>query len=153
VNSIDVERGVEWLDLRWFREHGLPGRENLATARAAREAMRALLRANNGEPRNRAAIETLNEISFDAALRVRFDDMGGTCLEPVGRRPLAALLAAVHTAMADGTWSRLKACRHCRWVFYDDSKNRSATWCSMRLCGNRAKTRAYRERRGGRAAA
>jgi predicted RNA-binding Zn ribbon-like protein len=31
--------------------------------------------------------------------------------------------------------------------FYDYSPNRSAAWCSMQLCGNRAKTRAYRRRR------
>ena len=49
-------------------------------------------------------------------------------------------------AIASGTWSRLKCCRNhaCRWAFYDDSKNRSATWCSMQICGNRAKTRTYR---------
>jgi predicted RNA-binding Zn ribbon-like protein len=50
--------------------------------------------------------------------------------------------------MADDTWNRLKACRldNCQWAFYDTSKNRSRTWCSMKVCGNRAKARAYRER-------
>jgi predicted RNA-binding Zn ribbon-like protein len=49
--------------------------------------------------------------------------------------------------MLDGTWERLKACRNCRWSFYDYSPNRSGTWCSMQLCGNRRKTRAYRKRK------
>jgi predicted RNA-binding Zn ribbon-like protein len=49
--------------------------------------------------------------------------------------------------MLDGTWGRLKACRNCHWSFYDRSPNRSATWCSMQLCGNRTKTRAYRRRK------
>jgi predicted RNA-binding Zn ribbon-like protein len=59
------------------------------------------------------------------------------------------VLAASFTAIADGSWRRLKACRNhgCRWAFYDYSKNRSASWCSMQLCGNRTKTRAYRARR------
>jgi len=35
----------------------------------------------------------------------------------------------------------------CQWAFYDRSKNRSGRWCSMRTCGNRTKTRAYRTRR------
>jgi predicted RNA-binding Zn ribbon-like protein len=48
--------------------------------------------------------------------------------------------------MLDGTWERLKACRNCYWSFYDYSPNRSATWCSMQICGNRQKTRAYRRR-------
>jgi predicted RNA-binding Zn ribbon-like protein len=50
--------------------------------------------------------------------------------------------------MSEGTWSRLKACLAdtCQWAFYDQSKNRSAHWCSMAVCGNRAKARAYRNR-------
>jgi predicted RNA-binding Zn ribbon-like protein len=53
------------------------------------------------------------------------------------------------SAMMDGTWTRLKACRNtaCRYVFYDYSKNRSGTWCTMAICGNRLKTRKYRQRR------
>jgi predicted RNA-binding Zn ribbon-like protein len=35
----------------------------------------------------------------------------------------------------------------CEWAFYDHTKNRSGAWCSMESCGNRAKGRAYRERR------
>jgi predicted RNA-binding Zn ribbon-like protein len=51
--------------------------------------------------------------------------------------------------MANGTWERLKACAlhdTCEWAFYDWSKNRSGTWCDMKVCGNRSKARAYRER-------
>ncbi|HSO54001.1 MAG TPA: CGNR zinc finger domain-containing protein [Actinomycetes bacterium] len=50
--------------------------------------------------------------------------------------------------MGDGTWSRLKPCRNhgCRWLVYDHSTNRSGTWCTMSLCGNRGKARAYRRR-------
>ena len=59
---------------------------------------------------------------------------------------LDGVVAIAFAAMLDGTWSRLKACRNCRWCFYDYSPNRSATWCSMQLCGNRKKTRAYRAR-------
>ena len=46
-----------------------------------------------------------------------------------------------------GTWPRLKGCAQCEWVFFDRSKNRSGTWCSMTICGNRTKNRAYRRRR------
>ena len=50
--------------------------------------------------------------------------------------------------MAEGTWSRLKACREhgCEWAFYDATRNRSRTWFDMQVCGNRAKARAYRHR-------
>jgi predicted RNA-binding Zn ribbon-like protein len=82
---------------------------------------------------------------------VRFHD-GEARLEPARRDvdgALADLVGIVHTAMADGTWSRLKACRRdvCQWLFYDRSRNRSAVWCQMAVCGNRIKTKAYRERR------
>jgi predicted RNA-binding Zn ribbon-like protein len=62
---------------------------------------------------------------------------------------LGRLLAIVFRAMNDGTWERLKACPadDCEWAFYDWSKNGSGTWCDMAVCGNRAKARAYRERR------
>ena len=60
---------------------------------------------------------------------------------------LGSVLAAAFDCMRDGSWSRLKACRNCHWAFYDESRNRSAAWCSMQLCGNRLKTRAYRLRR------
>jgi predicted RNA-binding Zn ribbon-like protein len=59
---------------------------------------------------------------------------------------LGRILAIVHEAMSAGTWHRLKACRQCAWAYYDYSKNQSATWCSMAICGNRTKTRAYRRR-------
>ena len=51
--------------------------------------------------------------------------------------------------MLDGTWVRLKACpgRDCGWVFYDHSRNQSARWCSMKVCGDREKARAYYQRR------
>ncbi|MFD7919439.1 CGNR zinc finger domain-containing protein [Streptomyces sp. NPDC059740] len=51
-------------------------------------------------------------------------------------------------AVAAGTWNRLKMCEaaDCRWVFYDRSRPGRGRWCAADLCGNRMKTRAYRER-------
>ena len=79
-------------------------------------------------------------------------DLSGPSLVPRARGvdgALGRVLAVVYGAMRDGSFARLKACRNhdCRWAFYDYSKNRSASWCSMQLCGNRTKTRAYRRRR------
>jgi predicted RNA-binding Zn ribbon-like protein len=64
------------------------------------------------------------------------------------RGAIGTLLAEVSAGMADGTWSRMKACRadDCRWAFLDTAKNRSRAWCSMQSCGNRAKANAYRAR-------
>jgi predicted RNA-binding Zn ribbon-like protein len=59
------------------------------------------------------------------------------------------LLAITATAMLDGTWQRLKACpgHECGWAFYDHSRNQTSRWCSMAVCGGRAKARAHYHRR------
>jgi predicted RNA-binding Zn ribbon-like protein len=60
----------------------------------------------------------------------------------------AELLAIIQRAAVDGSLARLKVCadHECRWAFYDQSKNRSRSWCNMAVCGNRAKAREYRRR-------
>jgi predicted RNA-binding Zn ribbon-like protein len=60
---------------------------------------------------------------------------------------MATLLGIWHEAQLTGTWTRLKACRQCEYAFFDRSKNRSASWCAMAICGNRTKNRTYRRRR------
>jgi predicted RNA-binding Zn ribbon-like protein len=51
-------------------------------------------------------------------------------------------------AMTQGTWHRLKICSSddCRWAFYDHSRSGTGRWCSMKLCGNRAKQESWRSR-------
>ncbi|HEV3232879.1 MAG TPA: CGNR zinc finger domain-containing protein [Candidatus Dormibacteraeota bacterium] len=73
--------------------------------------------------------------------------------EPGVRGALGRILAQAAAAAARGEWRRLKTCSadDCRWVFYDASKPRTARWCDSATCGNRHKTRAYRQRLKGRA--
>ena len=96
-------------------------------------------------------IETDALPALEAQLLVRIDG-DAAALAPARRDvdgALAELVGIVYTAMADGTWPRLKACRRdvCGWLFYDRSRNHSAVWCQMAVCGNRTKTKAYRARR------
>jgi predicted RNA-binding Zn ribbon-like protein len=140
LNSTDVHGGIEWLPA-WLEAHDLAGAHG--RARKLREALRALVLANNGLPPDPAALETVNRAAthvspeLDARGRVRFRAHGDA---------LDQIVAVVVEAILDGSWGRLKACRNCHWSFYDYSPNRSATWCSMQLCGNRTKTREYRRR-------
>jgi CGNR zinc finger len=67
--------------------------------------------------------------------------------------PAGEILAAVISAVSDGSWKRLKACPDCHWVFYDNTRNGSKRWCLMyagspegRACGTIAKVRRYRDR-------
>jgi predicted RNA-binding Zn ribbon-like protein len=141
VNSVDQEHGVDWLP-DWLAERGVePERER---AVELREGLRALALANNGRALDDSALAALNRaagrlhVGVDGDGRLRFDGGGD---------PLDEVTAIAFEAMVDGSWGRLKACRNCCWAFYDYSPNRSATWCSMQLCGNRSKTRSYRSRR------
>jgi predicted RNA-binding Zn ribbon-like protein len=114
------------------------GREDLTdpAARELREALRTLLRANNG-----VAVDVAGA-SRVADLRVGFD--GGTLVFESTER----ILAAVAETMADGSWPRLKACRSdtCQFAFIDTARNRSRQWCDMAICGNREKARRFRSR-------
>jgi predicted RNA-binding Zn ribbon-like protein len=141
LNSVDLEHDTDWLP-EWLDERGLAG--ELERARTLREALRALVLANNGAAVDQPALELVNGAAERLSLRVGPDavlHVGG------GRDALDGVVSIALGAMLDGSWPRLKACRNCCWSFYDYSPNRSATWCSMQLCGNRTKTRAYRRRR------
>ena len=162
VNTLDVEGGVDQLAdpaalERWLHRHGLlrggprPGEEELLAARRLREAIRTLLLGNNGVSVRKEAALVLGRTAENAGLALVFDPDGNARLEPTASGAAGALgrvLAIVVGAMADGTWTRLKACRadDCRWAFYDHARNRSRHWCSMAVCGNRTKARAYRRR-------
>ena len=163
VNTIDLEDNDDQLDSpealrRFLAAQGLldasqpVGQADLDLALELREALRAMLRVNHGEALDPAALEVVNRATAGIPLQVAFDDHGHPVLGPASqgcRGALAALLAGVAKASAQGTWERLKACSadSCQWAFYDRSKNRSGRWCSMQTCGNRTKTRTYRSRR------
>jgi predicted RNA-binding Zn ribbon-like protein len=164
VNTFEHERGTEQLSsarslVDWLAARGLasPGirasRNDLQQAAQLREALRATLLANtHGEPTPAEACALIDQAAERARLVPRLREDRTTALEPQSGGidgALGRLLAIVHESVADGTWQRLKACREktCGWAFYDHTKNRSGTWCTMDVCGNRAKARAYRERR------
>ena len=148
VNTVDLEHDVDWLEDLLAEESVVATPGELVRAREAREALRELLHANNRQP----VVGDPHTILRRVAGRARFTlDLDLPALKPDADGVdgfLGRVLAVAYGAMADGTWRRLKACRNhaCRWAFYDYSRNRSASWCSMQLCGNRTKTRAYRRR-------
>jgi predicted RNA-binding Zn ribbon-like protein len=155
LNSLDVESGQDDLDelprfRRWLRDHRRGSAADAATeadltlARDLRDALRDELAGAADRAR-------LNGLASGIGLVARFAPDGGVALVPAdagARGVLGEVLAAVVRAWHEGTWSRLKICSsaECRYVYYDRSKNGSRRWCSMEVCGNRSKTRAYRER-------
>ena len=148
VNTINLDSGDEWL-VAWLGEQGVEASPTeLDQAREVREALRELLFANNGQRPHGDPAATLNRAALAAELTADFASGDLTPRTSGASGVLGHVLGVTFKAMADGTWSRLKACRNhgCRWAFYDQSRNRSARWCSMQLCGNRTKTRSYRAR-------
>ena len=146
VNTVDHEHGREWIGTPAELADFLGCDEadvDVERAHELREALRMLLRTNNGAPGDAGAIEMVNRVA--TGLRLELDEGGRVVFG--AEDPLARVVAVALGAMLEGTWPRLKACRNCKWAFYDYSKNRAASWCSMQLCGNRLKTRAYRSRR------
>ena len=138
LNTLNVEEGTDVLAdpvawRRWAHARDLQA----DPADAARQA-RSTLRHAVGDPGAAPA---------DLIVPVQIE------LAPPGPRLVApdavgAVLGAAARLAVLGDWERVKICPadDCLWAFYDRSRNRSRTWCSMRVCGNREKARGWRER-------
>ncbi|HET7044238.1 MAG TPA: CGNR zinc finger domain-containing protein [Gaiellaceae bacterium] len=145
----------------WLQARGLltedsgVAAEVFVAARALRSALRELALANTlGTPLPVARRDEVDAALGAFTLAVRVPE-GAPRLVPTAAGAtgaLAVIVAVVAEARATGAWERLKACRHetCGWVFWDGSRNRSSSWCSMQVCGGRAKARSYRRRHAGR---
>ena len=119
-------------------------------ALAVRDGLRALLIANNGGPLESGAVAALDTEARAAPLGVELGGGEPSFVPLPGRLDgaLSLVLSIVARSMLDGSWPRFKSCRddHCRWAFYDHSRNGASSWCSMAVCGGRAKQRAYYRR-------
>jgi len=162
VNTREILDGVEMLsspaDLSgWLETNGLLREPVTATAadlRQAlqlREALRQILLANTGlEIDTHGPFDVVDRVARRARIELCFEECAGDLSPAAGgvSAALGRLVIAVHRAMADGSWRRLKACRasDCEWAFIDNARNQSRAWCSMSSCGNREKARQFRER-------
>ncbi|QVJ02928.1 CGNR zinc finger domain-containing protein [Nocardiopsis eucommiae] len=160
TNTFDLESGRDELSTpeeltHWLREHGLVGggtRADAADHRAfldLRAGLRAALDGTAADPHALARADTvLAELPLLASLdRTLVPDPE---LSPA-RRACAVLALDWVRLATTGEVVRLKRCAEhtCLWVFWDGSKNQSRRWCSMRVCGNRTKSRRHtaKERR------
>ncbi|WP_206184540.1 CGNR zinc finger domain-containing protein [Thermoactinospora rubra] len=153
ANTVDIEEGTDLLDtlhgLRdWLASHGLPAEArdaDLRRARALRAGLRERLLAANGETPDPTPIAEAEAVLRTLPLTARLDPE-----DPLrGDDPLTPVARAWVITAATGEWLRLKQCpnHECGWVFWDATRSRTRRWCSMRVCGNRAKARAFAERR------
>ncbi|MEV7405978.1 CGNR zinc finger domain-containing protein [Streptomyces sp. NPDC091267] len=153
VNTLDVETGADTLTTVEGRAELGITEPDVPAARDLREALRAVCLAHAGHclPDD-GSVSLLDRLLADAPLRVAVDAAGAAVLRPAGDHAglTARVALAIATASADGTWARLKACEaaDCQEAYYDRSPAGRRRWCSMSVCGARAKMRAYRARRG-----
>lgn len=139
LNTRDAENGTEILSdadrwQQWCQERELGQAPELGPAREIRDRMRASI-MDRAEP----------AITSGWPLRVELRDGVPTL---VGEDPLGTVLASAVHVVHTGHWDRIKICpaHDCLEAFYDRSRNRSRTWCNMKVCGNRMKARSWRER-------
>jgi predicted RNA-binding Zn ribbon-like protein len=168
VNSLDRRRYVEegkphvgsdelataaqlsaWMSAHSLQTQAVSAGEH-EDALKLREGLRNLLRGVRGEDGRAAeAAHALGEIAAAFPLVVGMSQAGRANLQPhSGSSSLGLVLAQFFELDTAQELHRLKMCAsdECEWVFFDRSKPGNRRWCSSTRCGNREKTRAYRER-------
>lgn len=158
-NTTNLESGADRLDDAddfdaWLRDQGHTAIGATSAERARLAQVRELLRdaavahrdGDAGDQAIGALARRCTPVAF--SFDPRGDRVPMRAAAPPGttEQLIGELLLGVADAITAGTWNRLKACSHCRWVVYDTSKNRSVRWCSMSACGGRAKVRRHRAR-------
>jgi len=142
----------------WMSRHGLLFTEAkitpemLSTTLELRTLVRSYLQCNPlDRSKDREAVRALNKALRLFPLVVAARDDGGMVLKAAREDALAGLSSLVgelYDGSNNGTLDRLKMCAsdECHRVFFDRSKPATRRWCMSSLCGNRMKTRNYRER-------
>ena len=177
ANTVDLESGRDELATpaglaRWLVDAGLAERapdvteDDLQACLDLRTGMREAL-DDGGTPASPHRLALADAVLARLPLLVTLSAPAAPVAPPDGGRAPAVLvpapdLPAVSSAMArlavawaelvlTGRIRRLKRCaeRRCGEVFWDTSRNHSRRWCSMQVCGNRAKARRHTARRAG----
>ncbi|WP_405831354.1 CGNR zinc finger domain-containing protein [Streptomyces sp. NBC_01176] len=173
VNTLDLESGADRLDTAEGRAAFGLATGGTEAARELRESLRAVCLAHADHPPHRP-VTPLGELLAGAPLYLMVDGRdGGAGFAPAAPAvtsapaapaapgalstsgaPLPAaseslasrVAAAIAESLVEGTWARLKACEAstCHWAYYDRSPAGRGRWCSMSVCGARAKMRRYR---------
>jgi predicted RNA-binding Zn ribbon-like protein len=129
-------------------------------ARKLREWFRDFVRRHKGRPLTAKALAELEPVNRLLARDEMFHQIlpgpagkGAPMLQSQRRwNGPAALLLPVAEAMAQlvcaEDFSNIKACEgpNCTLLFADHTRGHARRWCSMAICGNRAKQAAHRQR-------
>lgn len=142
---------------KWFDAHPANAAAFLRDAIEIREVIYRLLHsvASSSVP-STDDLRRLNNALRDAAPRALLERTDGAYGWRIEAKPTApGILAPVLWSAADvlvgPDSARVRECANhrCLWLFLDDSKNGSRRWCSMQMCGNRAKAQRHYQRQKG----
>jgi predicted RNA-binding Zn ribbon-like protein len=154
-----VERQV----LARLRSQAIPGEfENVAAqARSLREWFRAFVRAHMGKSLGNEALDNLAPLNRllerddgyrQLTRREAYDDGRLALLNQRRWRAPESLLLPIGEKLAqlvcEEDFAGVKACEgeNCTLMFVDRTHGRARRWCSMAICGNRAKQASFRTR-------
>lgn len=154
------------VDLRTYGpSRGLLDRDQLAEPAAAKGWLEAqgieapegaasteITKLREIRERLRAAVAAEGDLSLNGSVVLTIDRESVATVGP-GRdgRVSDAIAAHLIRVALSPEYQRLRVCdaEDCRRAFYDTSRNGRSRWCSMKTCGNRMKTRSYRQRNQG----
>lgn len=108
----------------------------------------------NGKKVGKQAIAAINRHiqNQNGAIEIKQTENGFEKLFRTDFRVPSQLLAPVAESAADllcyGNPAHIRKCENpdCVLYFYDETKNHTRRWCSMSMCGNRAKAAAFYQR-------
>ena len=142
---------------RWSSPQFAP---DLAALRKFRENLRAAaFRIEAGRSVSIGFVKTLNRLllRYPYVNQLAMGASGPLCRKRFApARPRDVFAPVAHAAaglLARAHPQRIRKCRQCVLHFYDTSKKGTRQWCSMNMCGNRAKAAAFASRRRAAAAA
>jgi predicted RNA-binding Zn ribbon-like protein len=157
--------------LRWFRASGLVGsrkarelRRQWGESDRARQVVESLhrlrenlrkevIRLEAGADVRRATVDEVNKLMASHPMRTRLIPTGdglirtdAYCDAQEPEDLLGPVAYSIATLFADLDRAKIRKCSNCVLHFYDISKKGTRRWCSMQMCGNRAKVATYAAR-------
>ncbi|MEF2964515.1 CGNR zinc finger domain-containing protein [Paenibacillus sp. M1] len=156
-DRIGQEKWQNYFLNRWHLEAPVPAdAEVIRTMREFRDRLHDMSeRCARGGGLSHAELEELNAILDLGPVKRRATEEAGELrlgLVPVRedwRQVMAEVAAAFIRTLIDGEAGRIRVCDNpdCRWVFYDDTRNRAKKYCEDKTCGNLMKVRRFRAKK------
>jgi predicted RNA-binding Zn ribbon-like protein len=147
--------------LEWGRAQGTLSRRDRAAASAGPSMARVrkvrtlifrlLLPFSRSASPSPADLSAFQKILRQTTGKMELVSAGGRyCLacptgDPVERIVCEAVRSTAELLLSN-RGDRIRECQGCGWLFFDSTRNRSRRWCTMAICGNRAKARRHYQR-------